>query len=57
MGDWSWFERLMCRMGFHSEWNDTVGHNVNTDPDGPPVYFMETITRCHRCDWQNPRAG
>lgn len=51
----SWFEKLACKLGFHSEWYDTTGHNVGTEET--PVYFMETITRCHRCSWQNPRRG
>ena len=51
----SWFEKLACKLGFHSEWYDTTGHNVGTEET--PVYFMETIPRCHRCSWQNPRRG
>lgn len=54
MVEWNWFEKLLCKLGAHSTWNDTTGVNLGTPEN--PVYFMETVTRCHRCSWQNPRA-
>lgn len=54
--DRDWLTRIMCRLGFHSVFYDTTGRNINPDPDGPPVYFTETVQRCNDCSWQNPRS-
>jgi hypothetical protein len=50
----NWFERLLCKLGIHDEWYDSVGHNIGTDET--PIYYMETVVKCHRCEWRNPRA-
>lgn len=47
----AWFTRILCKFGFHSVWYDTVGRNIGTDET--PVYFMETVAKCHNCSWQH----
>lgn len=50
-----WIEKLLCKLGSHSVWADTRGVNIGSEDT--PVYFMETILRCHRCPWQDPREN
>ena len=53
--EWTWFEKFLCKIGLHSTYNDTRGVNIGTEEN--PIYFMETITRCNRCLWQDPREN
>lgn len=41
--------RLLCRLGFHQTFRDSVGRNLGTEEK--PFWVIDTYRSCNYCPW------